>query len=111
MNMNVATLSGDTESPLSPTEAEMFRVLCVCPDWEEEEGEEDVSPDPLAMCDSTMTCTDVDADVDADGDVNVDVEVVEEEQRSLKDGRLLRRSKRVADAAARTRRTRGPRHA
>ena len=111
MNMNVATLSGDTESPLSPTEAEMFRVLCVCPDWEEEEGEEDISPDPLAMCDSTMTCTDVDADADADGDVNVDVEVVEEEQRSLKDGRLLRRSKRVADAAARTRRTRGPRHA
>ncbi|KAJ8593095.1 hypothetical protein M405DRAFT_628879 [Rhizopogon salebrosus TDB-379] len=40
MNMNAIGLAGpasisgggDAESPLSPTEAEMFRVLCVCPD-------------------------------------------------------------------------------
>lgn len=125
MNMNAPCLpgeSGDAESPLSPTEAEMFRVLCVCPDWEEKEEEEEEeaecgSPNPLSMCDLTVPSecdkddTDADADVDVDIDVDVDVEVVEEEPRSLKDGRSLRRSKRVADAAARSRRTRGPRHA
>jgi hypothetical protein len=137
MNMNAIGLpgpasisgGGDAESPLSPTEAEMFRVLCVCPDWEEkeeeeeEEEEEGVCPDS-GMNPAVVSCghdtdpdPDIDIDVDGDGDVDVDVDVeaVEEEPRSLKDGRSLRRSKRVADAAARTtravRRTRGPRHA
>jgi len=110
------------EPPLSPTEAEMFRVLCVCPDWEEKEvGEDDVSMDGRDQdADSERDHTtdnqcdrDMDADADAEGDV--DVEIVEEEPRSLKDSRSLRRSKRVADAVARTRgvrpRMRGPRHA
>jgi len=113
--------SGGAEPPLSPTEAEMFRVLCICPDWEEkdEEGEEE-STDYHKGADVDVD-VDVDIDIDIDGDVDVDVEAVEEEPepelelepRSSKDGRSLRRSKRVADAAARTRtrRTRGPTHA
>jgi hypothetical protein len=100
----------------------MFRVLCVCPDWEEKEvGEDDVSMDGRDQdADSERDHTtdnqcdrDMDADADAEGDV--DVEIVEEEPRSLKGSRSLRRSKRVADAVARTRgvrpRMRGPRHA
>ncbi|KAG2157018.1 hypothetical protein DEU56DRAFT_721999 [Suillus clintonianus] len=113
------------EPPLSPTEAEMFRVLCVCPDWEEKEvGEGDVRMDGQDQ-NAGECCQDADGerddnadnscDKDADADVDVDVEIVEEESRSLKDGRSLRRSKRVADAVARTRgvrpRMRGPRHA
>lgn len=117
---------GSGEPPLSPTEAEMFRVLCMCPDWEEGEG--------YAKGDVFMDTRDEDAgerdedadgerddnaghrcDKDTDADADVDVEIVEEEARSLKDGRSLRRSKRVADAVARTRgvrpRMRGPRHA
>lgn len=94
---------GSGELPLSPTEAEMFRVLCVYPDWEEKED-----------CEKDGQC-DQDADIERDQDADVDVEIVEEEPRSLKDGRSLRRSKRVADAVARTRgvrpRMRGPRHA
>ncbi|KAH7916036.1 hypothetical protein BJ138DRAFT_1109173 [Hygrophoropsis aurantiaca] len=31
------TAGTGVDSPLSPTEAEMFRTLCVCPDWEGEE--------------------------------------------------------------------------
>ncbi|KAG2106799.1 uncharacterized protein F5147DRAFT_578544 [Suillus discolor] len=110
---------GSGEPPLSPTEAEMFRVLCMCPDWEEGEG--------YAKGDVFMDVRDEDADEerddnvghqcdkDTDADADVDVEIVEEEPRSMKDGRSLRRSKRVADAVARTRgvrpRMRGPRHA
>lgn len=122
--------TGSGEPPLSPTEAEMFRVLCVCPDWEKEVDE---------GCEKNDVCMDgrdqdagrrpedadgerdhnadgqCDKDTDAEADTNVDVEIVEEESRSLKDGRSLRRSKRVADAVARTRgvrpRMRGPRHA
>ncbi|KAG2150649.1 uncharacterized protein EDB93DRAFT_1083921 [Suillus bovinus] len=110
------------ELPLSPTEAEMFRVLCVCPDWEEKDLGEG-----YAKGDVCMDARDQDADgepddnaddqcdKDTDADADVDVEIVEEEPRSLKDGRSLRRSKRVADAVARTRgvrpRMRGPRHA
>lgn len=116
---------GSGEPPLSPTEAEMFRVLCVCPDWEEKEvGEGDVRMDGQDQ-NAGECCQDADGerddnadnscDKDADADVDVDVEIVEEESRSLKDGRSLRRSKRVADAVARTRgvrpRMRGPRHA
>ncbi|KAG1863584.1 hypothetical protein DFJ58DRAFT_725007 [Suillus subalutaceus] len=121
--------TGSGEPPLSPTEAEMFRVLCVCPDWEEKEvgeddiwmdgrdqdaGERDQDVDSERDHNTDNQCDkDTDADADADGDV--DVEIVEEEPRSLKDGRSLRRSKRVADAVARTRgvrpRMRGPRHA
>lgn len=103
----------------------MFRVLCVCPDWEEKEvGEGDVRMDGQDQ-NAGECCQDADGerddnadnscDKDADADVDVDVEIVEEESRSLKDGRSLRRSKRVADAVARTRgvrpRMRGPRHA
>lgn len=119
---------GSGEPPLSPTEAEMFRVLCVCPDWEEKEvsekddmcmdgqdqdaGERHEDADGEHDHSSDSQC---DKDTDADADADVDVEIVEEEPRSLKDGRSLRRSKRVADAAARTRgvrpRMRGPRHA
>lgn len=125
MNMNMnADLRPDnggagvgTEPPLTPTEAEMFRVLCVCPEEEEEEEEESLDCE-MGPTDPLRADVDVDTDINVDGDGDVDVEVVEEElepeQRSLKDGRSLRRSKRVADAAARThamRRTRGPRHA
>lgn len=119
---------GSGEPPLSPTEAEMFRVLCVCPDWEEKEVSE---KDDMCMDGQDQDAGDrhgdadgerdhnsdnqCDRDTDADADADVDVEIVEEEPRSLKDGRSLRRSKRVADAAARTRgvrpRMRGPRHA
>lgn len=119
--------TGSGEPPLSPTEAEMFRVLCVCPDWEEKEGgEDDVCMDGRDQ-DAGERDQDVDGErdhnadnqcdkyTDADADGDVDVEIMEEEPRSLKDGRSLRRSKRVADAVARTRgvrpRMRGPRHA
>lgn len=125
MNMNADLRPGiggavaGTELPLTPTEAEMFRVLCVCPEEEEEEEE---SPDcemgPTDLLRKHDADVDVDIDINVDGEGDVDVEVVEEETepepRSLKDGRSLRRSKRVADAAARThtmRRTRGPKHA
>lgn len=124
--------SGGGESPLSPTEAEMFRVLCVCPDWEEKESGEGCEKDDVCMDGRDQNAhqnpdrrdqnagerdanADNQCDKDADADVDVDVEIVEEEARSLKDGRSLRRSKRVADAVARTRgvrpRMRGPRHA
>ncbi|KAG1723571.1 hypothetical protein EDB19DRAFT_1859018 [Suillus lakei] len=118
--------------PLSPTEAEMFRVLCVCPDWEEKEVGEGCEKDDVCMDGRDRNAhqnpdrrdqnagerdanADNQCDKDTDADVDVDVEIVEEEARSLKDGRSLRRSKRVADAVARTRgvrpRMRGPRHA
>lgn len=120
--------TGSGEPPLSPTEAEMFRVLCVCPDWEEKEvgekddvymdgrdqdaGERHEDADGERDHNADNRC---DKDTDADADVDVEVEVAEEEPRSLIDGRSLRRSKRVADAVARTRgvrpRMRGPRHA
>jgi hypothetical protein len=123
--------TGSGEPPLSPTEAEMFRVLCVCPDWEEQEVGEGCEKDDVCMdgrdqgvggrhedADSERDYNadnHCDKDTDADADADVDVEIVEEEPRSLKDGRSLRRSKRVADAVARTRgvrpRMRGPRHA
>ncbi|KAG2032229.1 hypothetical protein BDR03DRAFT_970743 [Suillus americanus] len=121
--------TGSGEPPLSPTEAEMFRVLCVCPDWEEKEvGEDDVCMDGRDQDGSerdqdvdserdhnTDHQCDKDTDADADADGDGDAEIVEEEPRSLKDGRSLRRSKRVANAVARTRgvrpRMRGPRHA
>lgn len=116
---------GSGEPPLSPTEAEMFRVLCVCPDWEEKEvGEKDdmcmdgQDQDAGGQHEDAEGERDHNSDnqcEDADADADVDVEIVEEELRSLKDGRSLRRSKRVADAVARTRgvrpRMRGPRHA
>lgn len=117
--------TGSGEPPLSPTEAEMFRVLCVCPDWEEKdvgdvrmdgrdqdasERDQDANNDNEHDRSADNQC---DKDTDADGDV--DVEIVEEESRSSQNGRSLRRSKRVADAVARTRgvrpRMRGPRHA
>lgn len=108
-------VTGSGEPPLSPTEAEMFRVLCVCPDWEEKEGDvymdgRDQDADGERDHNADNQC-----DKDMDADADVDVEVAEEQLRSLKDGRSLRRSKRVADAVARTRgvrpRMRGPRHA
>ncbi|KAH7889748.1 hypothetical protein F5I97DRAFT_1924265 [Phlebopus sp. FC_14] len=76
------------ETPLSATEQEMFRALCVHPDWEAEK-ESDI--------------------VDIEGEVGTEV------SGRNKDEMPLRRSKRVADAAAaRSRavppRTRGPRH-
>lgn len=106
----------------------MFRVLCMYPDWEEGEGyakgdvfmdardedagERDEDADGERDDNAGHQC---DKDTDADADADVDVEIVEEGPRSLKDGRSLRRSKRVADAVARTRgvrpRMRGPRHA
>jgi len=76
-----------TEMPLSPTEQEMFRTLCVHPDWETEE-----------------------AGTTRNGE-NADTAP----KRSPTRERPLRRSRRVADAvAARSRvappRTKGPRH-
>ncbi|KAL4067574.1 hypothetical protein J3A83DRAFT_4097400 [Scleroderma citrinum] len=73
------------ETPLSPSEQELFRTLCVYPDWESEEVEV-VDNESL-----TESC----------------------EARSREE-KPLRRSRRVANAAARSRavrlRTRGPRH-
>ncbi|KAF8448012.1 hypothetical protein L210DRAFT_3527688 [Boletus edulis BED1] len=81
----VATAS--PEMPLSPTEQEIFRALCVHPDWETEETE--------ALC-------------------SVEKGDAASKQSPARE-RPLRRSRRVADAvAARSRvappRTKGPRH-
>ncbi|KAF9246572.1 hypothetical protein BU15DRAFT_39498 [Melanogaster broomeanus] len=80
-------ITNTPETPLSPTEQEMFRALCVHPDWETEQE--------LEM-------------IDIGGGPEVEPTVP-------RNDRPLRRSKRVADAAAaRCRaappRTRGPRH-
>ncbi|KIJ69462.1 hypothetical protein HYDPIDRAFT_24299 [Hydnomerulius pinastri MD-312] len=79
------------ETPLSPTEQEMFHTLCVHPDWEAEKGSEMVDIEGAGETETLAAAS------------------------IPRDEKPLRRSKRVAHAtAARTRavppRTRGPRH-
>ncbi|KAI0080585.1 hypothetical protein K474DRAFT_210981 [Panus rudis PR-1116 ss-1] len=71
------------ETPLSPTEEEIFHSLCSAPEWE---------PSPASVC--------VPAAETADSDVNQDTRLPPPRNRPL------RRSKRVADAAANRSRTR-----
>ncbi|KAG6337212.1 hypothetical protein ID866_1884 [Astraeus odoratus] len=79
-------ISNIRETPLSPSEQEMFHTLCVFPDWEAEEIDVVDTGSPTESCSA----------------------VLNQEEKPL------RRSRRVADAVARTRaappRTRGPRH-
>ncbi|EGN93233.1 hypothetical protein SERLA73DRAFT_78839 [Serpula lacrymans var. lacrymans S7.3] len=76
------------ETPLSPTEQEMFRTLCVDPDWEREKENE-----------SAMTVEET-AKITPSAEPNV-VNVKEDVRPTSSSGseRFLRRSKRVATAA------------
>ncbi|KAJ7172663.1 hypothetical protein C8R46DRAFT_1086791 [Mycena filopes] len=70
--------AGPAEQPLSSTEQQMFRELCVTTDWDKDTGSVGMSPPPSPLSDVPETET-----------------LPEPGRRS---GRPLRRSKRVADA-------------
>ncbi|KAJ7489890.1 hypothetical protein B0H11DRAFT_2229403 [Mycena galericulata] len=73
--------AAEAEQPLSSTEQEMFRELCITTDWDKDAGG-GLSPPPSPL-----------SDVPAETDTNPAANVVSE-----RSGRPLRRSKRVADA-------------
>ncbi|KAA1471338.1 hypothetical protein DENSPDRAFT_858875 [Dentipellis sp. KUC8613] len=103
------------ETPLSPTEEEMFQTLCVASDWDAS-AQEGQSVAPIGNT-ATATTADIEASDprnDMDAEVEMEVQVVQEplsiiRRRSCSRDRPLRRSKRVANALATRPRTRSSR--
>lgn len=84
--------AGLAETPLSPTEQEMFHTLCAAPDWDDGASAKDVP------------------EVDQDEE-RAESEPAEEEKPARRQQRPLRRSKRVANAIAARSRTRSSKRA
>lgn len=109
------------EAPLSPGEREIFHALCVSSEWDKENFEASTPPSPVshACADSgsgkplsiitASACNSSPPFMDTDDEpltpieaspCSVRAESVEPERVSSAKGRPLRRSRRVADAAA-----------